>query len=104
MVELAASYMRAADAIAPLPPTGCKSSAASNKEKPRQSAARLFCSDDGSNLTEPLHEFCLSFGLGSRLLVVIVIASRRQLVPVVGAAPFCDTGLDIDTASHRHEC
>jgi hypothetical protein len=103
MVELAASYMRAADAIAPLPPNGCKSSAASNKEKPRQSAARLFCSDDGSNLTEPLHEFCLSFGLGRRL-VVIVIASRRQLVPVVGAAPFCDTGLDIDTASQRHGC
>jgi hypothetical protein len=51
----------------------------------------------GLNLTEPRHEFCLSFGLGRRLVVVVI--ARRQLVPSVGTAPFCcHTGIDIDTA------
>jgi hypothetical protein len=66
------------------------------KKKPRQ-LGRGFCSGDRLALTEPLHEFCLGFGLGSGE-VVIVIVSHRQLDPIFGATPFCDAGFDSDSA------
>lgn len=65
------------------------------RKKPRLLGARLLCSGDRLNLTEPLRSFCPSFSLAEGL---VVIASHRRLVPIFGAPPFCDTGLDIDTA------
>jgi hypothetical protein len=61
------------------------------KEKAASVGGAAFCSGDRLNLKEPLQEFCLQFGLGSGQ-VVSVIASRRQLVPIISATPFCDTG------------
>jgi hypothetical protein len=55
------------------------------KKKPRRLGSRLFVRGDRLNLTEPLHEFCLGFGSGQ---VVIVIASHRQLAPIIGATAF----------------
>jgi hypothetical protein len=67
-----------------------------NKEKATPVGGAAFCSGDRL-MTEPLHEFYLRFGLGSRQ-VVIVIGSHRQLVPIIGATPFCDTGFDSASA------
>jgi hypothetical protein len=64
------------------------------KEKAAPVGGAAFCSGDRLALTEPLDEFCLGFDLGSGLQVVIVVALHRQLVPIFGATPFCDMGLD----------
>jgi hypothetical protein len=74
-----------------------KFSAPSNKEKPRQFWGAAFWFERRRlNLTEPLRSFCPSFSLAEGL---VVIASHRQLVPIIGATPFGDTGVDNDSAS-----
>jgi hypothetical protein len=60
----------------------------SGKTKNRASWGRGFLfGRQRLNLPEPLHEFCVGFGLGSGR-VVIAIAST----------PFCDTGVNSDSA------
>jgi hypothetical protein len=44
------------------------------------------CSDDGLDLTEPLGRFCPGFSLAEGLVIDTL---RRQLVPLIGVAPFC---------------
>jgi hypothetical protein len=65
------------------------------KEKAAPVGGAAFCSGDELNLTEPLRGFCPCFGLAEGQ---VVIASHRQLVPIIGATPFCDTGFDSDSA------